>query len=437
MTARTATAVIDSLAIGGSGVCRIDGKVCFVPYSCPGDEIRLEVVSDRRSFSQGRVLEIITPSRSRIVPRCPVAGRCGGCSWQHVEYSCQLAEKRRMFADALWRGGRVEGDRISGVVPSPLQYGYRGRIQFKLHWDGGRLQMGFYRTGSHYVIDAPDGCPVALPVINEAAGQLRRLLQQFPGRDRIPQVNVECGDEGAVAVVNYIGSDVGAVSRFLDEGRGMLPALSGFWLQTGRKSTMSRIWGDDRLCYGMPLEDGGEVSLAFAPGGFSQVNAVQNRQLLEVIRRMGAFRRGDAVLDLYCGNGNFSVPLAASAGEVTGVESYEGSIAMARANAARNRISAAEFVCCDAGEWVNSAADGGRHFDLVLLDPPRSGAAGVIDGIARLRPRSVIYVSCDPSTLARDCGILAGRGYRVAESVPVDMFPQTAHLESVTLFTTP
>jgi 23S rRNA (uracil1939-C5)-methyltransferase len=283
------------------------------------------------------------------------------------------------------------------------------------------------------VVDIADGCLVALPVINQALQQLRPVLEQFSERRSVPQINVECGDAGCVAIVNYIGPNREVAADYFREWAGRLSCLSGLWLQTGRKSTLVKVWGDERLTYRLPSPGREDVRIGFTPGGFSQVNRDQNRTMLEIVRGMADLRGTERLLDLYCGNGNISLPLAGSVATVTGIEEYEGSVAEADVNMRANGITNAEFICRDAGQGVRMLADAGRSFDLVILDPPRSGAPGVASEIPRLRPDRIIYISCDPATLARDCGVLAGHGYRVERSVPIDMFPQTYHLESVTL----
>jgi len=428
-------ATIDKLAFGGNGVCRIDGKVCFVPLSCPGDVVRLAVTAEKRSYLTARIVELIAPSPLRVVPPCPLFGTCGGCNWQHIAYSRQLAAKRDIHADTLWRGGRVVSERVGETTASPLEYGYRNRVQFKLHAGTAGLKIGFFRNASHVVEDAAHGCPIALPAINEALASLRNALASFPEPAAIPGISIECGARETVATLNYTGKKHDMVARFFHERFHELTPLSGIFLQTGHKSALQRLCGNGALAYPMPAVAPGAppTSLTFRPGGFSQVNSLQNRAILETVRRMGAFLGHEHLLDLYCGNGNFSLPLAESVASVTGLEGYGDSIAAARDNCRLNGIANAEYICADAAEGVARLAAAGRCFSTVILDPPRAGAAEAIPGICRLKPEKIIYISCDSSTLARDCGLLAGDGYRVAESVPVDMFPQTFHVESVTL----
>ena len=425
---------IDKLAFGGSGVGRIDGKVCFVPFSCPGDELLVRIVAEKRSYLTAAIVEVTVPSPDRTSPPCPLFGRCGGCDWQNVAYGRQLEAKRQILAETLWRGARVESELVAPTVASPEQYGYRSRVQFKLFGYAEQLQIGFYRAGSHFVEDIPEGCPIAVPKVNQALHKLREVLASFPEPTLIPQINIDCADEGAVAIVNYIGSNRDAVLKFFQAHCRELDPLTAIFLQSGRKSTMEKIYGDETLAYSMPGSSNGLDSLLkFRPGGFSQVNLPQNRAILKIIREMARFDGKEAVLDLYCGNGNFSLPIARNVKSVTGIEDYGDSITAAIANAALNGIGNAEFHCVDAVAGTRLMQEQGRRFDLVLLDPPRAGGAEVVPEIIRLNPPKIIYVSCDPNTLARDCGRLAAGGYKVLATVPVDMFPHTYHLESVTL----
>lgn len=426
---------IEKLAFGGNGVGRIDGKVCFVPLSCPGDELLVDITAVKRSYLTAGIAEIITPSSHRVVPPCPLFGSCGGCCWQHIAYPLQVDAKRQILAEALWRGARVPAEKVSELVQAPGQYGYRSRVQFKLYGGADKLQIGFYRHGSHFVEDAPQGCPIALPIINEALQNLRENLSSFPEPTAIPQINIDCGEQGIVAIINYIGRDPNMVADFIEKNHSSLEPLTGVFLQTGRKSSLRRLVGSGELTYFLPSGgvDASLCSLNFRPGGFSQVNSAQNRAMLNIIRELSCFDGHERVLDLYCGNGNFSLPLAREVGSITGIEDYGDSIAAAVDNCRVNGIENAEYLVSDAAHGVRRLAYDGRQYDVVILDPPRSGAADAVGEICRFNPEKIIYISCDPNTLARDCGILSARGYNVLKSIPIDMFPQTYHLESITL----
>lgn len=428
-------ATIDKLAFGGNGVCRINGKVCFVPFSCPGDEVRLAITSEKRSYQLARIVEVISPAPQRSTPPCPLFGTCGGCSWQHIAYAQQLEAKQQILAETMWRGARVEAEHITATRPSALQYGYRSRVQFKLHGSGSRLQIGFYRTGSHIVEDVGQGCPVALPVINEVLGRFRAVLTSCAEIRFIPKISIDCAEQGVIAVVTYSGRERASVVDFFTNHREELLPLTGLYLKSDRNTPLLKVYGDEVLAYTLPAlsSDAGLCRLSYQAGGFAQVNREQNKAMLEIVSQLAGFNGTEQVLDLYCGNGNFSLPIAGLVAQVTGIEEYAGSIAAARENCTVNGIGNAAFICADAAGGTRQLADAGRYFDTIILDPPRTGAAEAIPEICRLNPATVIYVSCDPSTLARDCGLLAACGYQVLECVPVDMFPQTYHIESVTL----
>jgi len=426
-------ATIEKLAFGGNGVCRINGKVCFVPFSCPGDEVRLAVTSEKRSYLLARIVDLITPSPLRTMPPCPLFGTCGGCSWQHIAYEQQLAAKQQILAETMWRGARTEADCVTPTQPSLLQYGYRSRVQFKLHGSGSSLKLGFYRSASHTVDDIGQGCPVAMPVINEALTRLRSVLITFSDTRSIPKISIDCAEQGVIAVVTYSGRDTAAVTAFFNSHREELLPLTGMFLKLERRDSLLKIYGDDVLTYSLPVVATGTCHLSYQSGGFAQINREQNKTMLEIVRRLADFRGTEQVLDLYCGNGNFSLPIAGLVSQVTGIEEYAGSVSSAQDNCRKNSISNASFICADAAGGTRQLAESSRRFDTVILDPPRTGAADALPEICRLNPAAIIYISCDPSTLARDCGMLSQSGYNVKECVPVDMFPQTFHIESVTL----
>ena len=430
-----ARVTIDRLAFGGNGVGRIGGKVCFVPFSCPGDELTVRVVSEKRSYLTAAITEIIRPGADRITPMCPLFGSCGGCNWQHVAYERQLSEKQAIFADTLWRGARVPVEKIGAIVAAPSPYAYRRRVQFKLSMTKPGLRIGFYRNASHDVEDAVEGCPVATREINAALSDLRGILSSFPEPDRIPQINVDATERAVVAIVNYTGADKDGAAAFFERCSARFGAISGLYLRCGRKSSLRKIYGDDLLEYFLTggSDEKSPYSLTYKPGGFAQTNSAQNAAILALIRKFAGAAGHDRILDLYCGNGNFSLPLAGSVAHVTGIEEHSGSVESARENARRNGNANVEFLCATAAWGLRRIIGEGKRYNTVILDPPRTGAADALPELLRLGPEKIIYVSCDPASLARDCGILAAGGYDAENCVPVDMFPQTHHLESVTL----
>lgn len=426
---------IDSLAFGGNGVGRIDGKVCFVPYSCPGDQLHVEIISDKKSYQSGLIREIVKPSPDRVKPHCVLFGKCGGCAWQHVSYDLQLAAKHKILSDALWRGARVGSEAVQSIIPSAERYGYRSRVQFKLHTSNDGLKIGFFRPNSHHVEDVVDGCPLAASSINQALASLRVVFRDFADIASIEEIHIDCAENGAVALLEYSGNKQGALSGFILEHQEQLKPLTSVYIHATKSGKYVRIYGDEYLYYSLPFAggDGTDCSLSYLPGSFSQVNRLQNKQLLNKVAEFLKPEAGLRLLDLYCGNGNFSLPLCRLLSSVTGVETSESSIDAAISNSKRNFIKNARYVCADSVDYINKLVREGEKFDVVLLDPPRAGAADVVPGLCCLSPVRIVYVSCDPNTLARDCALFALHGYDVKKSVPLDMFPQTWHLESVTL----
>jgi 23S rRNA (uracil1939-C5)-methyltransferase len=431
-----ATVVIERMCYGGSGFGRVEGKACFVPLTAPGDQARIRIVKEKRSYLEGELLELSTPSPLRIEPECPVFGVCGGCNWQHLPYDEQLRQKGEIFAGSLSRIGRVQSDRLLSALPSLHRYGYRSRIQLKLSKVKGALALGFFRTGSHDVVDLSSGCAIAQPLLNRISAEFRPLLSRLPEWESIPQIDLAMGDDGqSVAVMHFSGKDPVKLIERLLAARSGLPSLSGLFLKTGAK--IGHVFGIDALSYGIPaglFPGSREMRLSFSRGGFSQVNYTQNLQLIRTVWQWSQLTGSERVLDLYCGNGNISVPIAPYVAEVLGIEGFAPSIADALANARANEVGNVSFQVSDAALAVRRLASKGERFDLVILDPPRGGADAAGE-IAALCPERIVYVSCDPATLSRDLALICERGYKVRRSQPLDMFPQTYHLESVTELT--
>lgn len=427
---------IERLAYGGAGVGHLSGKVCFVPGTVPGDQVRVRVVVDKRSYAEAILLELLVQGDGQVTAPCPIFGVCGGCQWQQLEDSKQLRAKEEIFSYALGRTARVEAGQIRPIAKSALAFGYRSRIQVKICHVNQQLLFGFYRQGTHRVVDFPAaGCIIADARLNQALAQLRRVFNKFPEPHLIPQLDLATGDDGGVlAILHYLGENVAAIASFLLGQRAALPDLAGMFLQLGRKAAIQHVFGDEFIYYHVPgnLHAQDELPLRVARAGFSQVNLAQNRQLVAEVLRLLRPTADDRILDLYCGNGNFSIPIARSGAKVLGMDDYEGSILDARANALNAGV-AADFVAVDAGAAVAGLLSRNERFTGIVLDPPRAGAGNIVGNLHQLGAQRVVYVSCDPMTLARDLSTLKKGGFAVVSSMPLDMFPQTYHIESITL----
>lgn len=424
--------LIDKLAFGGAGFGRVDGKACFVPYTAPGDRVEIRVVKSKSSYLEGVLQKVETPAPCRVTPPCPVFGICGGCHWQHVDAEAQCQQKEQIFAETMWRMARIERDQIRPLLAAESPYAYRQRIQLKAYYSGEALFLGFYQSGTHHVVDLKDGCAIARPELNRAMGEVRGIILSSPEPRKIPQVDLSVGEDGMVtALVHYIGTAGGEMHSYLAGLEGKLQQIAAICLQGGRKESIKSVFGPQLLGYTLTDGAGRELALSYSADSFSQINFSQNRRIVDAVLAWTAERSVGTLLDLFCGNGNFSLPLASLVGSVVGMEAYARSIELARHNARENGIAHATFLCEDAAAGVSRLAGGGETFDLILLDPPRSGADTVVRNLHRLQPRYLVYVSCDPPTLGRDLALLQKSGFRVECIQPVDMFPQTYHLESV------
>lgn len=426
---------IERLCYGGAGFGRVEGKACFVPFTAPGDRARIRVVKEKRSFLEGELLELVEPSALRVASVCPVFGTCGGCDWQYLPYQEQLKQKGTIFADTLSRIGKVPRESVLPVAGSPDCYGYRSRVQVKVSQQKGAVKLGFFRTASHEVVDFGAGCPLANDLLNRMASEFRALLPRLPQLDCISQLDLSTGDEGeGIAIVHCKGSRPDQLVERLSASREQLPSVAGAFVRGGAKGELTKSFGIESLSYSIPaglFPGSRELRLRFGRGGFSQVNYRQNLALIGTVWEWAGLTGKERVLDLYCGNGNISIPLAPYAAEVFGVEGFAPSIVDAAANAEANGVGNASFQVSDAAQAVRRLIKRQEKFDLVVLDPPRAGAEAAAE-LAQLAPEKIIYVSCDPATLARDLAVLGSNGYQVTRSRPLDMFPQTYHLESVT-----
>ncbi len=408
---------ITDLAYGGSGVGRIGRKVVFVPYTAPGDEVRVEITSEKKSYSEGRVVEILSASPSRVEPPCGHFGRCGGCAFQHISYPVQLEWKDRILRETIKRIGKTIALRYDPPVASQKEFAYRTRARF--HGDG--PGWGFYESGSRRVVDI-EACPVLEPALNAALSGVRNAFSAS-GVDpsAVKDFEIAAGDDGkAAASIDFSRTPPAALARALEN----VSALKGFEL----RGPMGRASGDLSLQY-----SASGINFRTRIGVFSQVNLRQNENLVnKVLEYCGPAATG-RVLDLFSGTGNLTLPAARGSIGAFGVESNGQAVRLAVENAAMNSIKSARFAEDDAAGWLarNIKTLEMERPDVVILDPPRGGDPEVARFLAALKPKKIIYVSCSPPTLARDISVLSGAGYRLFRAGILDMFPQTYHIESI------
>ncbi len=425
-------AVIESSSHDGRGVVRIDGKATFVHGALPGERVRLRVVAHHRNFDEAETELVLAPSPDRVEPACARFGVCGGCSLQHLAPDAQLAAKQQALLDALRHIAQLEPAQIFAPLAAPSPWGYRrkARLGAKFVAKKGRVLVGFRERASGFVADT-DRCPVLHPRVGGLLGLLAELIGGLSIRELVPQVEVAMGDETCILVFRTLGppsaADLARLRAF-GAAHGVVP-----YVQEGGPETVRPVDPPDvPLTYALPDFD---LELAFRPGDFTQVNTEMNRLMVARAIELLAPQPHERVLDLFCGIGNFTLPLARRAAEVVGVEGEASLVARARANAERNGIGNARFHAAnlygalDGEAWLNG------RFEAALLDPPRTGALEVLPHLPRLGVDRIVYVSCYPGTLARDAAELVRRhGYRLLGAGAMDMFPHTAHVESIAVF---
>lgn len=422
---------IDDLASNARGVAHVDGKAVFVADALPGERVLYRPTKRKRRYEEANLETLFSASPERVTPKCAHFGVCGGCALQHLSADAQLAFKQQQLLAALARVGHVAPEQVLAPLTA-ARWGYRRRARLSVKYvpqKGGTL-VGFRERGAPYIAVLKH-CDVLVKQVGACLPQLARLIDGLSMRTHIPQIEVAAADNATALVFRVLETpsddDVAALQEFGDS--------LGFsiYLQPGNEATIAPLTNTaPALYYQLPRHD---VRLYFQPNDFVQVHAGVNARMVDQALDLMAVGDADTVLDLFSGLGNFSLPLARRVRHVVTVEGEAGLVERARANARANDISNVEAHVADlfapdaAAAWLHSG------FDTVLLDPPRSGAAQVLPLVAARRPRRIVYCSCHPATLARDAGeLVAQHGYRLTHAGVMDMFPHTAHIESMAVF---
>ncbi|MFO7675144.1 MAG: 23S rRNA (uracil(1939)-C(5))-methyltransferase RlmD [bacterium] len=422
---------VGPVVAGGSGLAELDGRKVFVPFAAPGEKVRARITTSKRDYAVARLDAVLEPSPARREPPCPLFGRCGGCRLQHLGYEEQLAVKRGIVADALRRIARLEAE-VAPVIASPGEWHYRNKTQYAVGFFRGP-RVGFYAEASHHII-VPDACLLHPPAFDAARRACADWLADEPDATyredehsgSIRHLVLRTDGTRTIALVATRTRDIapGLVERLR-----AAPGISAV-CQTRNPERTNRVLGPEtRPVAGEPELEFRLAGrrLAVSPAAFFQVNTAQAGTLARLVRAGLAGPQPGHLLDLYSGVGAFALAAADLAGRVTGLELDPVAVADARRNAELNGLENVEFREADADRLAELPA-----CDAVILDPPRKGASReLLAAIAAARPGRVIYVSCDPATLARDLALLVAAGYRLARVEPVDMFPQTAHVETV------
>jgi len=424
-------AYIESLSHEGRGVTHINGKATFVDGGLPGERVLFRYFRRRGRFDEGRVMEVLEPSPDRAEPRCPHYGICGGCSLQHLAPGAQIRHKEAVLLEQLRHMGGVEPDAVLPPLTGPV-WGYRrkARLGVKFVEKKGGVLVGFRERQGRLVADLTR-CEVLHPAVGLRLPQLRALVGSLSVSRHIPQIEVAVGDSEAALVFRHL-------QPFSEKDKELLRSFAskdgvGVYLQPGGPDSITPLWPESPapLNYRL-LED---IEIQFQPADFTQVNVGINGMMVDRVLELLDPAPGDQVLDLFCGLGNFTLPLARRAMQATGVEGEHGLVERARANAARNGVGNVEFMCANLSDPIPDAPFLHACYDKVLLDPPRTGALEIISRLDFEGAKRVVYVSCNPATLARDSRVLtAEKGFRLLKAGVMDMFPHTTHIESVALF---
>ena len=422
---------IERLSYGPTGVGRVNGKdggkVVFVPQTAPGDRVDVVLTKEKKRYAHGHLVAVRQPGPARRMPPCHYVPRCGGCPWQHVTYAEQLRAKEALVREHMRRIGGVEDPPILPIIPSPQEWRYRHRIRLRTELPA---RLGFYQSQSHELVELGD-CLIAgedcATHLAHARAWLTRLRTTVRRIELITSDPLRAVTGGVVLIGNAQGrfqaDDEEACAAFVarhDDVAGLILFGRGW----------RRVWGETRIVLDLGVDD---LVLEVKRGGFTQVNPAGNRVLIAALLRLGDFKESQKVIECHTGAGNLSLPIARRVSALIGIEQDPYALADARDNVARTGLDNVTFVHASARVGLQTLAHHKVEADTLVLDPPRAGAADSLDDIPRLRIQKVVYVSCDPTTLAHDLRRLSQLGYRVECLQPIDLFPHTYHVETIAI----
>ena len=424
---------VESLDQEGRGIARRDGKTIFIEGALPGERVTCSPYRKKPAYEVATLVKVVKPASQRVTPRCRYFGLCGGCSMQHLDYRAQVAVKQRVLEDGLWHIGRVRPEEILPAIYGPA-WGYRHRARLAVRHvpkKGGAL-VGFHEKRSSYVADM-DSCEVLPERYSRMLRPLRDLVDTLSIRSRMPQIEIAAGDDADVLVLRVLEPPTVPDLEHLRDFAGRHGVR--IYLQPGGPDTASPLSAEDaaNLYYELPEFD---LRMHFGPTDFTQVNHAVNRVLVRRALALLDPQPGERIADMFCGIGNFTLAIARRGARAVGVEESAALLKCAAANAVANGLSgAATFVEMDLYRPMGAWPDALGHFDCMLLDPPRDGAVELVKALPDESPRRIVYVSCNPGTLARDAAVLTqARGYRLSAAGVVNMFPHTSHIESIAVF---
>ena len=434
-------ATISDYTAEGLGVAKIEGCAVFIPNAIAGEVCRIRIEKAQKTWAAGKIVEILQKSPHRVNRECPVAKLCGGCDFWHMDYEEEIRQKSDRVRQALNRLGGEALEEVP-ILSAPSCYSYRNKAQYPVASEKGRCFAGFFRAGTHTVVENK-----RCLILPEETDRVKKIVIDYVNHYRITAYD-ESTHKG---LLRHIYVRRGAVSGqilvcLVVNGRKLphpealitrlqeIPGFTSLVLSVNTKPG-NTVLGDEYITlYGAGYIEDTLCGLNFrlSPRSFYQVNHHQAQRLYDAAISQAEITKNDLVLDLYCGVGTITLAMAKAAGKVIGVEVVEQAVLDARENAKRNGIENAEFFCGDAGKAALSLEENGIHPDVIVVDPPRKGLnADTIEALHRMSPRRIVYVSCDPATLARDVALLKEHGYVLKNALAADLFPRTAHVESV------
>lgn len=434
------TATIESLDQEGRGVAHVNGKTIFIDGALPNERVTYQSQQIKPSYETAKVIDILKQSNQRVTPKCTHFGLCGGCKLQHLDANAQVAAKQRLLENDLWHIGKVKPDNMLPALFGPT-WGYRhkARLSVKYVEKKQRVLVGFNEKATRYVADM-NSCEVLVPEVSALIAPLQHMIVQLSIRDKLPQIELAVGEEkageGSVIVLIFRIMDALTIDdevifkAFADEHKVQV------WTQTKGPETIKPFWplNGQELSYSLP-EFG--LRYPFKPNEFTQVNPQINQVMIRRAMQLLTPQKGEKIADFFCGIGNFTLPIARSGASVLGLEGLANLVDRANESAILNHINHVKFGVADLFKMTTESLLELGKFDKWLIDPPRDGAYELVQAIDNTTaPQTIVYVSCNPATLARDAGVLVNeKGYTLSAAGVINMFPHTSHVESIALFT--
>ena len=428
--------IIESLDHEARGIARQEGKTVFVDGALPGETVEYASFRRKPTYELAQLVQVLKPSNARVEPACPHFGVCGGCAMQHMDPTAQVAAKQRVLEDSLWHIGRVRPESmLPPIHGSPWGYRHRARLGVRRVDAQRGMLIGFHEWRSSYIADIRE-CPVLPPHVSALLLPLRELFAALSIADRLSQLEVSVGEHCTALLLRILAPLKAKDERLLREFADRHEVV--FYLQPKGPDSIVRFYplSGARLSYALPEFD---LEFDFLPTDFTQVNHAVNRVMVRRALRLLDPQPGDRIADMFCGLGNFTLPIARSGASVVGVEGSQGLVKRgsesAEINALSDRVS---FRVANLFECTEGTIKALGHFDKMLIDPPREGAIELVRALGESKPARIVYVSCHPGTLARDAAVLVNtHGYRFVSAGAINMFPHTAHVESIAVFERP